>query len=52
MRSFSKSAREYICAYHVLHEQMMEQPSDKEQEGNVSSDSSVVPVKIEVQKIF
>ncbi len=30
----------------------MEQPSDKEQEGNVSSDSSVVPVKIEVQKIF
>ena len=52
MRSFSKSAREYICAYHVLHEQMMEQPSDKEQEGIVSSDSSVVPVKIEVQKKF
>ena len=25
----------------------MEQPSDKEQEGIVSSDSSVVPVKIE-----
>jgi hypothetical protein len=47
VRSFSKRAQEYICAYHVLHEQMMEQPSDKEQEGIVSSDNSIVPVKIE-----
>jgi hypothetical protein len=44
VRNFSKRAQEYICSYHV---QMMEQPSEKEQEGIINNDNSLVPVKIE-----
>jgi hypothetical protein len=36
---FSKRAREYICAYHVLHEQMIQYKSDDE--------TSAMPEKIE-----
>jgi hypothetical protein len=40
VRTFSKRAREYICAYHVLHEQMI-------QEYKTDDETSAVPVKIE-----
>ena len=47
VRSFSKRALEYICAYHVLHEQITQQTEGMEQGATARDQNAAVPVKIE-----
>ncbi len=46
VRSFSKRTHEYICAYHVLHEQMTQQAEGMEQGATARDQNAAVPVKI------
>jgi hypothetical protein len=48
VRSFSKRAHEYICAYYVLHEMMTQQAEGMEQGVTARDQNAAVPVKIEV----